>query len=37
LPLEAIVEKLLRAGFVLIEDRLSYAKLAYVLRCRKWG
>ncbi len=35
LPVEVIVEKLQTAGFVAIEHRLSYAKQAYVLRCRR--
>jgi hypothetical protein len=35
LPLEKIVEKLLRIGFICIEDRLSYVGQAYLLRCRK--
>ncbi len=35
LPVEAIVEKLLAAGFISVEDRLSYAGQAFLLRCRK--
>lgn len=35
LPLETIVAKLQRLGFGDIEDRLSYAGQAYVLRCVK--
>jgi SAM-dependent methyltransferase len=35
LPLETIVEKLLTAGFIAVEDRLSYAGQAYLVRCRK--
>jgi SAM-dependent methyltransferase len=35
LPLETIIEKLLKVGFVDVEDRVSYAGQAYVVRCRK--
>jgi hypothetical protein len=35
LPLEIIVEKLLAVGFIDIEDRVSYAGQAYLVRCRK--
>jgi len=35
LPLETIVEKLLTVGFIDIEDRVSYAGQAYLVRCRK--
>jgi SAM-dependent methyltransferase len=35
LPLEIIVEKLLTVGFIDIEDRVSYAGQAYLVRCRK--
>ena len=35
LPVEEIVARLEKAGFVQIEHRLSYVKQAYVLRCRK--
>jgi SAM-dependent methyltransferase len=37
LPLDAIRAKLARAGFTEIEDRLSFARQAYLLRCRKPG
>ena len=35
LPIEAIIEKLLKVGFVDVEDRLSFAGQAYLIRCRK--
>jgi SAM-dependent methyltransferase len=35
LPLESIVEKLLAIGFITIEDRISYAGQAYLIRCSK--
>jgi hypothetical protein len=35
LPLPVIVEKLMRIGFQEIEHRLSYARQAYLIRCRK--
>lgn len=35
LPLASIVDKLLTLGFICVEDRLSYAGQAYLIRCRK--
>jgi SAM-dependent methyltransferase len=35
LPVEAIVAKLAGAGFTGVEHRLSYARQAYILRCRR--
>lgn len=35
LPLDVILQKLTRQGFVAIEHRLSYAMQAYIFRCRK--
>jgi SAM-dependent methyltransferase len=35
LPLPAVVKRLERAGFVGVEHRLSFARQAFVLRCRK--
>lgn len=35
LPLEAITCKLASLGFAMIEERLSYAQQAYLIRCRK--
>ncbi|HZZ82149.1 MAG TPA: class I SAM-dependent methyltransferase [Gemmataceae bacterium] len=35
LPLESIVAKLQKTGFADIEHRLSYARQAYLIRCRK--
>jgi ubiquinone/menaquinone biosynthesis C-methylase UbiE len=35
LPIEQVVEKLASAGFVQIEYRLTFARLAYLIRCRK--
>ncbi len=35
LPLPTVREKLTTAGFANIEDRLSYARQAYLLRCHK--
>lgn len=35
LPVETIVAKLAAAGFTAVEHRLSYARQAYLLRCRR--
>jgi SAM-dependent methyltransferase len=35
LPVRAIADKLSMAGFVAVESRLSFARQAYILRCRK--
>jgi hypothetical protein len=35
LPWEQIEANLTRVGFIDLEHRLSYAKQAYVIRCRK--
>lgn len=35
LPLDVILDKLLALGFIDIENRLSYAGQAYLIRCRK--
>jgi SAM-dependent methyltransferase len=35
LPLPALVDKLNAAGFVAVEHRLSFARQAFVLRCRR--
>jgi len=35
LPMEAVDEKLRAAGFVEVEHRLSFAKQAYLIRCRR--
>jgi SAM-dependent methyltransferase len=35
LPASAIARKLIAAGFVAVESRLSFARQAYLLRCRK--
>lgn len=35
LPVEEIVERLQKAGFINVEHRLSYVKQAFLLRCQK--
>lgn len=35
LPLAVVMDKLTAAGFVVIENRLTYARQAYLFRCRK--
>ena len=35
LPISQVTEKLMQAGFTNIEHRLTFAKLAYLIRCRK--
>jgi hypothetical protein len=35
LPIEVVREKLTAAGFVSVEDRVSFAGQAYLVRCKK--
>jgi ubiquinone/menaquinone biosynthesis C-methylase UbiE len=35
LPLPTVVDKLLATGFTAVENRLTYAGIAYLVRCRK--
>jgi len=35
LPIEVVREKITEAGFVAVEDRVSFAGQAYLVRCKK--